>query len=326
MDLSVIIPSYNSAAWVGDAINSVLRQTKGPRAVIVVDDGSTDESQTILATFGQSIQVIRRTNGGLSAARNTGALAASTEWVAFLDADDRYRPDCIETYAALETAFPQTNVLFSDFAVFGDEGPISELESAFDRFLPDLDRRARQQAGELLWLKRNANGVLIERNGTFAPSTLVIRRSLLEQVGWFDEGFGRTGAEDLELYCRLAPLASVGVVRRTLVDKRWHRTNMSQDYDKMRPGADRALRRAGELLRGRDRALRRVVTRKRSDMLRGWAHGELARRNQACMSTVHDLLKLTPMDPRAWSLWMRAVFMFGIHRTAATRARHENER
>jgi glycosyltransferase involved in cell wall biosynthesis len=324
LDLSVIIPSYNSAAWVADAISSVLRQTKAPRAIIVVDDGSTDESQAILATFGRSIQVIRQENGGLSAARNAGALAASTEWVAFLDADDRYRPNCIETYAALEAAFPQTNVLFSDFAVFGDEGPMSE--SAFDRFLPDLDRRARQQAGVLLWLKKSSNGVLIERNGTFAPSALVIRRSLLEQVGWFDEGFGRTGAEDLELYCRLAPVASVGVARQTLIDKRWHRTNMSQDYDRMRPGADRALRRADELLRGRHRALRRVVTRKRADMLRGWAHGELARRNPACIATVHDLLRLTPVDPRAWSLWMRAAFAFGIHRTETTRASHENKR
>ncbi len=317
LDLSVIIPCYNSAAWVADAISSVLRQTKPPRAVIVVDDGSTDDSPAILATFQSSIQVIRQENKGLSGARNTGALAASTEWVAFLDADDRYFPNCIETSAALEAAFPETNVLFSDFAVFGDEGPM--FASAFDRFLPDLDRRARQQAAELFWLKRSENGILIERNGTFAPSALMIRRSLLEQVGWFDEGFGRTGAEDLELYCRLAPVASIGVARKALIDKRWHRTNMSQDYDTMRPGADRALQRGDELLRVQDRALHRIVVRKRANMLRGWAQGELARNNPACMSTVHELLRLTPGDARAWSLWMRAVLAFGIHRPPANR-------
>jgi glycosyltransferase involved in cell wall biosynthesis len=93
MDIDVIIPVYNGADFVSDALSSALGQSLPPRRVIVVDDGSTDATPVILsAVRDPRLLVLRKANGGLSSARNAGLQAAESEWVAFLDADDVWLP------------------------------------------------------------------------------------------------------------------------------------------------------------------------------------------------------------------------------------------
>lgn len=94
--VSAIIPTFNRADSVGEAVRSVLRQTYRDFEVIVVDDGSTDRTPAVLAEFGGSIRVIRQENAGVSAARNAGIRAACGEWLAFLDSDDVWLPDKLE--------------------------------------------------------------------------------------------------------------------------------------------------------------------------------------------------------------------------------------
>src|SRR5438552_18101942 len=94
--VSIIIPSFNSAQFVVDAVESALKQTAGEPEVIVVDDGSTDDTQARLAPCRDRIVVIHQANGGLSAARNTGLRAATGEFVGFLDADDAWHPRKVE--------------------------------------------------------------------------------------------------------------------------------------------------------------------------------------------------------------------------------------
>lgn len=86
--ISVVIPTYNRAATLGTAIRSVLAQDSPPDEIIVIDDGSTDGTDEILAEFGDAIQVLRKPNGGVSSARNAGVRVARSEWIAFLDSDD----------------------------------------------------------------------------------------------------------------------------------------------------------------------------------------------------------------------------------------------
>lgn len=90
--VSVIVPTYNRASAIGAAIDSVLSQVPPPDEVIVVDDGSTDDTWTVLAGYGERIRAIRRENGGAAAARNTGLAVATGDWVAFLDSDDLWLP------------------------------------------------------------------------------------------------------------------------------------------------------------------------------------------------------------------------------------------
>ncbi|WP_111406407.1 glycosyltransferase family 2 protein, partial [Meridianimarinicoccus zhengii] len=89
---AVIVPTYNRAHHVCAAIDSILAQEAPPEEVIVVDDGSTDDTLAVLARYGDRIRVVAQPNGGVSAARNAGAAAATADWLTFLDSDDLWRP------------------------------------------------------------------------------------------------------------------------------------------------------------------------------------------------------------------------------------------
>lgn len=101
--VSVIIPTYNYARYLGEAIDSALGQTLAPLEVIVVDDGSTDDTPELLAAYGDRIRVLRQKNAGVAVARNSGIAAARGEYVAFLDADDTWLPRKLELQMPLFT-------------------------------------------------------------------------------------------------------------------------------------------------------------------------------------------------------------------------------
>jgi glycosyltransferase involved in cell wall biosynthesis len=90
--ISVVIPGYNAAAFIGQAIESALRQTYSPIEVIVVDDGSQDNTAEVASSYPRPVRVIRRSNGGPGAARNLGVSMSEGNWIALLDADDTWLP------------------------------------------------------------------------------------------------------------------------------------------------------------------------------------------------------------------------------------------
>src|SRR5690348_12724766 len=104
--ISVIIPTYNHARFLAAAIDSALSQTLKPTEVIVVDDGSTDETSSVLEAFGDKVRVIRQKNHGVAGARNRGAEMAAGEYLAFLDADDVWLPRKLEMQVSRFQAEP----------------------------------------------------------------------------------------------------------------------------------------------------------------------------------------------------------------------------
>jgi glycosyltransferase involved in cell wall biosynthesis len=106
MRISVIIPAYNAAAYIERALRSVLSQTRAADEVIVVDDGSSDNTADILKKYQNQIISIRQPNAGVSAARNTGIRAATGDWIAFLDADDEWLPEKLELQCAYHREHP----------------------------------------------------------------------------------------------------------------------------------------------------------------------------------------------------------------------------
>lgn len=94
--ISVVIPAYNKGRWIGRAIESVLAQTRPAEEIIVVDDGSTDQTPRVIQNYGEKLRYIRQENAGPSAARNAGIQAATGNWIAFLDADDEWVPRKLE--------------------------------------------------------------------------------------------------------------------------------------------------------------------------------------------------------------------------------------
>src|SRR5271168_3299780 len=91
-DISVVVPTYNRADLLARAVESALAQTIPVREILIVDDGSTDDTERVAAGFAAPVRYIRQANGGVASARNTGIAAAAGEWVAFLDSDDEWVP------------------------------------------------------------------------------------------------------------------------------------------------------------------------------------------------------------------------------------------
>ena len=113
--ISVVITAYNEQDFVGIALRSALRQTRGDLEIIVVDDGSTDRTAEVVNSFDdERIRLIRQENQGLSAARNTGIAAACCELVAFLDSDDLWTPEFCELMAAALQERPSAGFSYSD--------------------------------------------------------------------------------------------------------------------------------------------------------------------------------------------------------------------
>jgi glycosyltransferase involved in cell wall biosynthesis len=187
--ISVIIPTFNRPTLVPLAINSVLAQSQPATEIIVVDDGSAQDMREVLAPFGNRIRVIRQANGGLSAARNTGIKAATTDWVAFLDDDDEYGPNRLAHAVESIRRHPSAALHLTNTAIVSEAAPDI-----------DLFRVRGMKTDEWMEITRPLPWVL---RGCFFAQSMVVRRSVLHDIGLFRSTF----YEDMDLYVRLVPRA-----------------------------------------------------------------------------------------------------------------------
>lgn len=188
--VSVVIPTYNRSACVGDAINSVLSQTCRDFEVVVVDDGSTDETPGLLQNFGDRIHVIRQGNKGVSEARNTGIREARGEWVAFLDSDDVWTPEKLQIQTAELVKHPTAVGHLVDATIVGyEQGEVSLFAI----------RNFRRVFEQVTFRPRPLLDVLKVQ---FFTSTWLLKRSAILQAGMFRPDFKIY--EDLELLMRIA--------------------------------------------------------------------------------------------------------------------------
>lgn len=184
--VSAVITAYHSAHLLRRCVESVLAQSVSPCEVIVVDDASSDNPQGVLEQFGRAVTLLRRPkNGGPAAARNTGIGAASGEWIAFLDADDRWLPSKIERQMEIAAEHPEAAVIFGDCIQLDADG------KPMATYLSDK----QPQSGKIL-------DALIDHI-FILPSATMLRRDALLSVGCFDDESLR-GAEDHDLCLRLA--------------------------------------------------------------------------------------------------------------------------
>ncbi len=171
--VAVIIPAYNAARHLRRTITSVLAQTLPATEVIVVDDGSTDDTATVVRSFGPQVRLIQKPNGGPGSARNVGAEQASATWLAFVDADDVWYPDKLAGELAVATE--------------PDIGLIHCLPDHRDEAVPN------ELTFDDLW----------ERNWII-NSSVILRRDIFRQVGGFDEARDLISVEDYNLWLRVA--------------------------------------------------------------------------------------------------------------------------
>ena len=243
MCVAVIIPVFNGAATVGAAIRSALEQNfAGDYEVIVVDDGSTDTTAAILASFGARIRIVSQANRGLAAARNAGAAAASgSEYLAFLDADDLWTPDKLALTVAPLDRNRAAVLAYTDVVTVDDHGEVvaQSLIKPRQAHAPSMDE-------------------LLHEWWPILPSTVAIRRDAFERCGRFCEEFrGAAGHEDVRL---LAARAGVGRIhlRQSAAgalprqSRRRADAEISEQLHAFRPARPESLRRARPAALARD--------------------------------------------------------------------------
>lgn len=233
---AVIIPVHDRAGLLQLALASVANQTLPPAEVIVVDDGSTDDSAAVAEQFGCT--VIRQPARGVSAARNRGLRAATAEHVAFLDSDDEWEPGHLAALASAATA----HTLVSSAALSTD-GALIGSQSRRPLVLTTADR--------LLW-----------PDNPVVTSAVLVDRAIALDVGGFDERLRHS--EDLDLWARLLGRGPGLVLPEVTVRYRIHPGQTSLDVEAMRSGTGRLLE-SDAVSRGTARA---VAVRDRWDRLR----------------------------------------------------------
>jgi len=212
--ISVIIPNYNYARYLDQAIQSVLKQTYNNLELIVVNNGSTDDSLKVLEKYGNQILLIDQANLGQSGARNSGLSLAKGELIAFLDADDFWEPNKLESQSQLVN--DSTQLVYCGIMQFKDPG-----DGNTQILLPKYRGNCSSNFIDL-------PGASIVLSG---ESTALFSRDLLEKVGNFDSGLNSTAGWDF--FRRCSRFTNFDFVNQPLVNYRLHSSNMSKSNTKV---------------------------------------------------------------------------------------------
>jgi glycosyltransferase involved in cell wall biosynthesis len=214
--VSVVIPTYNRATYVCEAVESVLGQSFRDVEIIVVDDGSTDETASILSRYGDAIRYFHQPNSGQSVARNRGILAATGRYVAFLDSDDTYYPDKLAEQVAFMEARPEIAFCWTDYS----QGPtIPEKPQGRSPCVTTDDERIFDR---------------LCRSNVICTVTVMVRQDSFAASGLFDPVL--RASEDYDLWLRLANARRGAFLPRILTHVRDHdgRTMGTFEYHRNR--------------------------------------------------------------------------------------------
>ncbi len=239
LPISVVIPAFNAAAYLAEALDSVASQRQPPAETIVVDDGSTDATGRIARDYG--VRVVTHENRGLAEARNSGIAAASMPWIALLDADDRWHPERLCAQWTAHELRPEVEMVACDYSLFGGEA------TSHDRVLahtPAYARIARTRlSGDAVCIERAALAATLINGNFVLPSSLLVTRDLLVGGGVL---FTRREAlpcgpdfhvgEDYEWLLRALRRSDLIVVERALVAYRRSPASLSADGARLRLG------------------------------------------------------------------------------------------
>ena len=199
----MIIPAHDHASYLPDAIDSALGQTLRPLEVIVIDDGSTDATPEVLAAYGSRVRAFRQPNRGVAAARNAGLAVARGDSVAFLDADDEWKPRKLERQIARLARDPALGL----------------VHCAAERFDASGTIEPGRLTGMEGWVRREI--LRLDREVIAAPgSSLLVPRRIALDLGGFDERL--PPSEDWDFCCRVAAQHPIGYVPEVLVRYRQH--------------------------------------------------------------------------------------------------------
>ena len=232
----MIIPCYNQAGFLADAIESVLAQTHAAREVIVVDDGSTDATSVVAGRY-PGVRCLRQPKQGVSAARNAGLRAATGIYVIFLDADDRLLPNALADGAEYLRAHPACGFVYGHVRLIEADGsPVPAPEAASDG------------NGASAYPANDSYIDLLRGNFIWTPGAVMYRRDVFRSTLAFNGTY--TPCDDYELNCRIARQFAIACHEQVVLEYRQHSAKMSADRIEMLRGAITVWRLQRRTVRG----------------------------------------------------------------------------
>jgi glycosyltransferase involved in cell wall biosynthesis len=285
--ISVVIPSYNSACYILQAVQSVLEQTYSPVEVIVVDDGSIDDTKERLLLHQGCIRYVYQPNGGVAKARNRGISEAQGELIAFLDADDQWLPEKLHKQWECLQVNPDARLIHTDLYRL--------CEPTGSRVYKYRDRKRFSGYCYSEFFHGNA----------IVTSSVLLARRCLDEIGGFDEEIRSASTEDMDLWIRIARYFPLSYINEPLVLYREHLSNASRNQRIMLENEYYVLAKA---LRA-DPALQQALSR---DWIRR-RMGELAFETGYANVDAGDLyrarhyfgmaLRYAPQRLKTWAFW-----------------------
>ena len=287
------MPVYNGARYLRGALESALSQTYRPLEIVVVDDGSTDETPGVLAEFGDRIRAIRQPNSGSAAARNAALRAARGELIAFLDADDLWLPHKVAVQVHYLREHPDVDLVATRWLTLTEGAPAAPNE------LPGPETGVEVDAENSGWLY---NALLIDC--VVHTTTVVIRRRLVDEIGIFDTELRR--GQDYDYWLRASRATQIHTLKTPLSYYRLHAANSTWQPQPKNYGAmviSRALHKWGRKGPDGRTAPFAAVHRRLSDLWFSFGHQHLRRGSSSI--AVHSALKSLfawPMHAKPWLL------------------------
>jgi len=218
--ISVVIPVYNGANFIANAIDSVLNQTIKPYEIIVVNDGSTDDTANQLAKFQNLITVLSIPNGGVSRARNLGVQTSKGDFIAFLDADDVWYENKLASQMEMFQRFPEVGFMCCNYVWFSNS-----VKAKVKHFSPFENQEA------ILFdqpLQASPFEILLKDNIVGTCSNVIIKREVLDRVGLFNVSYKQS--EDYDLWIRCSLATKVVLQSSVLLEKKTHDSNLTNNF------------------------------------------------------------------------------------------------
>lgn len=312
--VTVVIPAYNCAGTVAETLDSVLAQNHAATEVVVVNDGSRDDTLQVLRRFGDRIRVIDQPNAGPPAARNAGLRAARGEYIAFLDADDVWVQGKLEAQARHLDANPDVGTVFTDWHVWNPEP-----DGSFRR-RPEIEARPVDDR-----IDPALSGWLYTRllfSSELLTTTVMMRASLVQRIGDFEPRLWN--GDDYDYWLRasreakITKLASIGALYRILPDSVSRRPrDINYEHEVVKGALDRWGRRGPD----GSEADAAAVHQHLDELQIAHAHGHLLRGNaELALRTYRQMLARHPTRPRLWLNTARAALKARDQRRAVAPA------
>ncbi|QAU35406.1 glycosyltransferase family A protein [Janthinobacterium sp. 17J80-10] len=288
--LSLVIPTYNRADLIGETIASALGQTRSFTEIIVVDDGSTDNTQEVLQKFEGRIRLLRTPNQGVQAARNAGVAIATSEYISFCDSDDLLEPEFVRKVAAYFLEDPQCDILYCNFIPFTDR---TTFPDKFSMAPPGFFSGATVH-GEFLSEIPDLYKRLIDFQPMFTAGNSM-KKNFFHAIGGYRVEFKGIGSEDLEFLLRAVGAGKLSVSQCPLARVRKHVGNESANAARQAQGEARileySLAQHPHAMAYKDAVLSSVEERRLSAF-----HGAFAEGNFELAAEMLSLLRKKPSD------------------------------